>query len=658
LWLVGFAVYQTSYVPGDWTGDLIGEVATVNSTNGGVNPVTGTTPWSARAQLDTLTTSVNTGSQPGWDAGRRVITFNGQGVPFRWSNLSAAQQGYLNSDKTLLNYIRGDSSNEGMSFRIRRHTLGDIVSSQAVLVQGALSSGFSNAANPGYSAFATSVQSRAPVIYVGANDGMMHAFAGDFSTPTASNPVTGGGSELFAYVPSFVLPGPNATPAINGLAAGANLNGVSTNTFTHHFYVDQTPQVGDVDFDRTCSSPDIACPSGSTPDWHSILVGALGKGGKGIYALDITKVPGALDLSSSSGSSGSDASENAISQKALWEFTDKDMGYSFGRPLIGKTRKYGWVVLMTSGYDNTGAGYLYVLNAKTGKLLEKISDSSGSAANPSGLGRATAYSRDVTDGTVDQVYVGDLQGDVWRFDLTSPKEDFPSPTLLATLTDASGIAQPITTAPRIELDTAGLEVRRWVFVGTGRFLDTSDLATTQRQSMYALRDGTDTSAQNSGLPLSRKSSSSNPLMANADLLKGVTLPDTSAGWYYDLIGASASGATERIVVDPDAVAGISVVTWVSLVPGNDPCGFEGEQYAVNFGGQTMIDVGGSPVSSLGYGSALTTSKIVQLPTSTGQAGGQLQLLYGQSSRLVGTVSINSPPPTNPIKRVNWREILN
>src|SRR5438445_7604258 len=229
------------------------------------------------------------------------------------------------------------------------------------------------------------------------------------------------------------------------------------------------------------------------------------------------------------------------------------MGYTFGRPLIVKTRRYGWVVLVTSGYNNSsGHGHLWVLNAKTGaKLATFTTDDAGTAASPSGLARATAFTRTLSDNTIEQVYAGDLLGNLWRFDL-SGTGTYPDPTLLAQLQDDKKNAQPITTAPRIEVDvdSTGLALRRWVFVGTGQFLAIGDLTDTQQQTMYALRDGTDLAPSTASSAIKRSD-----LIKVDDLTVGLTqtLTDASSGWYYDLKGKPGTdGATERIVVDPDA----------------------------------------------------------------------------------------------------------
>jgi len=670
----GFPIYTTQYTPVTWNGDVYGYVASAVA-GGSVTQVSGSGTWDAQIQLDTLTqtTSGTPATIVGWNTGRRIITWNGTtvagvptgaGTPFRYgTSLSTAEQTALNSvttggtGTTLVNYLRGDKSNEGTYYRTRSHILDDIVNSQAVLVQNALSPSYTESANPGYTAFTKSVLNRQPVVYVGANDGMLHAFEADFQTST-SNPLTGGGSELFAYVPSLVYAGPTSTPLINGLPALANLNGVSTNNYNHHFYVDQTPQVADVDFTLTGDGTTTPATTASSSKWHTILVGGLGHGGMGIYALDITTVPAAVDSTSSATVEASQA------KKVLWEFTDPDMGYSYGAPLIVKTRKYGWVVLMTTGYDNTGSGQdglgkLYVLNATTGALIQTINTGVGTPTSPAGLTQATGYTQDVSDGTIEQVYAGDLLGNVWRFDLSEPAKDatgnvtpaYLTPTLLATLKDSAGNPQPITTAPRIELstDSSGLGTLRWVFVGTGQFLDTSDLSNTQQQTMYALRDGTGVTPSTTGLPLTRS-----VLTANTNLLTGLNLTDSSLGWYYDLTGtAGTNGGTERIVISPNAAAGVFVITWTTLTPSSNPCDLLGSIYATTFAGQSvLLGTANTLVPYITTTTAPTGSSVVQLP------GGTFTILYGQTGGLPQTAKMQQTTTTPQLQRVNWREILN
>jgi type IV pilus assembly protein PilY1 len=340
------------------------------------------------------------------------------------------------------------------------------------------------------------------------------------------------------------------------------------------------------------------------------------------------------------------------------------MGYSYGAPLVVKTRKYGWVVIMTSGYDNTsgsdalqGHGILYVLNAKTGALLQKIDTGVGGTSNPAGLAQAAAYTQDVTDSTIDQVYAGDLLGNVWRFDLTegAGTANYPSPTLLATLADPSGNPQPITTAPRIELSLSSnqLSTLRWVFVGTGQFLNITDLTNTQQQTMYALRDGSGTTPSTTGLPLVRGN-----LVANTNLTTGLTLSDSSLGWYYDLTGTAGSGGgTERIVVNPTATAGLDIVAWGTVIPSSNPCSLQGAVYATSFAGESLLlSNSGAAVPYLTTQSAVTGVQLLQGTTSSGSTAATLS--SSTSSGQNGLQNLSVSPVQNQIKRVNWREILN
>jgi len=643
----GFPIYTVTYFPGTWSGEVTGFVAAA-AIGADVTAAPSSNAWSAQTRLDQLGAYTDTSSSTlGWRDIRRVFTRVGSaGQPFRWTSLSATQQGYLSSDSTLLDYLRGDRSKEGASFHIRAHLLGDIVNSQATLVQGALSTSYTDGNNPGYSAFVTSQKTRVPVVYVGANDGMVHAFRADFSVPP-TNLLGGGGAELWAYIPNLLFAGPNNTPAVDGVAALANLKGATTNGYDHHFYVDQTPQAADVDFNWTVNTPGTAGTKPSTYDWHTVLVGGLGKGGKGIYALDVTTVPG--DPATTKNTS---IEATIASDKSLWEFTDTTMGYTYARPLIAKTRKYGWVVIATSGYNNSdGKGYLYVINIKTGKLLEKIATTSGSTASPIGLSRPSAYIKDVTDNTVEQVYVGDLQGNVWRFDLSGTGA-YPAPVVLATLKDSKQQAQPITTAPRIELDydSSGTGTRRWVFVGTGKFLDSSDLTDTQQQTMYALRDGTGISPNAISTPIVRANLRANNLVDN------LNIQDADYGWYYDLTGVApgTGGATERIVVDPDAVAGIFSVNWGTLIPTADPCALSGAIYSAAYGsGQSnLLTSTGASVPFLTTNSAITNLQMVQLPDN-----GKFVLLYGQTGQAPQTANMVQPGNSALLQRTNWREIL-
>lgn len=471
-------------------------------------------------------------------------------TPFTWTGLSAAQQAYFSqpyinytsatqglsqfcasgagcldataqaaaAGQALVNYLRGDRTNEGTFFRAREHILGDIVSSEARYVKQPLQ----NYADAGYTEFKAAQAGRAATVYVGSNDGMLHAF--DALT----------GQERWAFIPSEVLP---------NLHALADINYSSK----HRYFVDGTPEVGDI------------CPTAPTTpcdgtQWKSILVGGMNQGGKTYYALDIT---------------------NPASPSILWEFTDSTMGNSYSNPRITKLKTGEWVVLVASGYNNTadGKGYLYVLNAATGTLKFKIATSAGTSADPSGLAKLAARApTSATNNTVTQVYGGDLFGNVWRFDVNG---DVGAPgvdaQLLVQLKDPSGNAQPITAKPTVASHpTTGDPM---VIVGTGRYLGLSDLNDNNTYSLYAIKDKLDSNM----LPTPRTGGSNFVKQSMQDVPCPSDAPDTICsqgqivrtvtstpvdwsvknGWYVDFLIEG-----ERAVTDSTLALGTLVFTTI------------------------------------------------------------------------------------------------
>jgi type IV pilus assembly protein PilY1 len=545
--------------------DSSGWSGTVTGFNLTFDPVTGNP--SQTAVWDTTSTLQGQLAGTGWQTARRVATWNGTaGVPFETANLTTAQltalqpsyttTGNASTDQTnYLNYLRGDRTNEVAStvsgsthgFRNRTLLLGDIVDAGLTPVSTPQQK-FSEANNPGYPAFQTlwtTTTPRPTVVYAGANDGMLHAFVGTT------------GIEQFAYVPSALFQGPNGTPQVDGLAQLGNPS------YVHHNYVDATPASFDVDMNHTQGA------SGA-PDWHTVLIGGLGKGGKSFYALDVTD-PASM------------TSESVVAGKVLWEFTDTTMGYSYGIPVVVKTVKYGWVVIVTSGYNNAdNFGYIYFINPKTGALLEKVKTPSLSH----GLTQASAFVRDFSDETADSVYVGDLDGQVWRFDLTGTTGLYPQPTLLATVTDAGGVAQPITTAPLIEIHP--VTRKRYVLFGTGVLLAVTDVPNSQIQSFYAILDGTASGFPIVSTPITRSNLTA---ITNAQLnntaTDGSVIPNPlvvgSLGWYTDLGLDTASNIAWRVVLNPQAFNGI-VTFATSLTTATDPCSPQGSSrvYAIDY----------------------------------------------------------------------------
>ena len=471
----GSNTYQGTYDAGAWSGDVI-----ASKINKIVNDQPDLTQlWSAATRLASIGSDnrVIVTMSPTDKAKTNPTPSELKGTPFRWDYLSTTQQfnlsvssatpaGDSTEGKNILNYLRGDRSNEttvttAKAYRLRTNLLGDIVDSKVTYL-GKPNASYSDTHNPGYTTFKTNKANRTPLVFVGANDGMLHAF--DASEGTNA------GNEVFAVVPYSTFEGPDRTPQTSGLQA------LARHTYTHHYYMNATPEIRDVDFARTGNS--LTAISASTPaDWRTLLVTGQGKGGRSFIAVDVTDItPGALN-------------ETSMAGKVLWEFSHADMGFSYGRPLIAKTRRWGWVVILTSGYNNTsGKGALFVLNAKTGELLKgPIQTSAGSATTPAGLAQIEGYTEGYADYTLRYVYGGDLLGNVWRFDFTDVTKD-PVALKIGEVKSPDGTPQPITTAPKIEYSAKDL--KRYVFVGTGRLLSLEDQGNSQQQTLYAFRDGT------------------------------------------------------------------------------------------------------------------------------------------------------------------------
>jgi type IV pilus assembly protein PilY1 len=435
---------------------------------------------------------------------------------------------------------------------------------------------------------------------------MLHAFNG---VPT-------GGNELFAYVPNAVIKGPTNTPYDNGIGV------LAKPSYDHKYFVDATPAIEDVKFaDNT---------------WHSVLIGGLGKGGMAYYALDVTNPAGI-------------SSEANLSTKVLWEFTHKNMGYTYDTPLVVKTAKYGWTAILTSGYNNIdGKGYFFLVNPQTGALLETISTGEGSTTNDAGLAHVNAFVADARDSLADAAYAGDALGNVWRLDLSGTGA-IPAPTKIA----AFGSNQPITTSPLIEIDKGTL--KRYVFVGTGRILADSDVNSTQTQSFYAILDGNQSQPFNaSTLP----AGGSFPVDRSQMVDNTSTIATTGAiadnskpmGYFMDL--GNESGSPYRINVEMISSAGIVAFAANSL--GGDACNPSGKNklYAVAYGSgkSAILNSSGSIIESYS-GSGLATN--VSFFRKDGNTTSRISI--SNDSGNSDSIQVN-PSSATGFTPLNWREL--
>ena len=445
----GNIAFEASYTTGSWYGDVVARE---------MDPVTalpreGAPKWSAKEQLASVAA-----------ASRKIYFSSGTSlVAFSWDNLSDAQKANfqnacsasparmtqcatlsddrktaLNSGINLVNYLRGDQTLEALSpsgrvYRERKAKLGDIINSKPVHV-GKPPFDYGDA---GYAEFKSTHANRKKVVYVGANDGMLHAL--DAAT----------GAELWAYIPTSVMP---------QLYKLADVKYGSNPSQPHTYYVDGKAVQGDVKIGGV---------------WKTILVGGLNKGGRAYYALDVT---------------------DPDAPKALWEFAHdastvhNNLGLSYSDPVISKLGDGTWTVAFGSGYNKVspgdGKGRLYVVNAGTGAIERNIVTSEGTATTPSGLSKINVWRKAPTDNTAERYYAGDLQGNLWRFDIDGLVEPHQSALRLAQMESAGGMPLPITTEPKLR----EYERQPLIAVATGRYLGRDDIDDTRVQSIAAIRD--------------------------------------------------------------------------------------------------------------------------------------------------------------------------
>ena len=421
---------------------------------------------------------------------------------------------------------------QGGLFRNRAEVIGDIVNSDPLFV-GRQDFGYSVLPGTEGSAYRTfrgaaPYASRPEMVYVGANDGLLHAF--DANT----------GVERFAYLPDALM---------------HRVNALTRPNYVHRYLLDGSPGFGDAWVDL-----------GSGDAWHTLLVGTLGAGGRGLFALDITDPA------------------NFAAGDVLWEFTaddDADLGFTMNQASLVRAASGDWVVIAGNGYNSGNhRAALFILDAEDGSLIRKIDTGIGSAGVPNGL--TTPAPVDLNhDRITDAVYAGDLHGNLWKFDLSDPDpanwdiayDDGTDPAPLFLAVDALGDPQPITTRPEVTTHPDGGVM---VLFGTGRYFDESDRLvpdTPQVQSFYGIRD------QGSAATGGRAALLEQEVLGEFDAFTDVRVRVSTQrqpqpgdeGWYIDLPEAG-----ERQVSLPILRRGRIVFT--TLTPSGDPCDFGGTSW--------------------------------------------------------------------------------
>ena len=475
-----FLAYEN---PANWTGGVTAQGISFNTVSNTVT-VNATPNWDASCVLTGVSAATGpcstgvTSLTPEAPSSRTILTWNGsQGVPFEWNGLTPAQQAALDlgdatsGSSTRLAFLRGDRTNEINSagvglFRTRGGVLGDVLDSSPTwvgppqtysdnvtwadqLYPGAKAP---ESSGQSYAAFQAQQQSRLNVVYVGANDGFLHGFrAGSLNssgTLVNSAATPNDGYEVLAYMPGSILQsapwGSSPTPTNPTNSLVQNIHGVVASTtspavapyldfssphYGHNYFVDATPATGDVFWGGV---------------WHTWLVGGLGAGGAAIYALDVTN-PNTF----------SEQSPGPI-QTVIGEWTAANLtcanagtcgfnlGYTYGTPLIRRFHNGSWGVVFGNGYGSTtNAAGIYIMlidPSSGGKTFYYLATPGSSGAN--GISSPASLDLDL-DHIVDYIYAGDLQGNLWRFDVTSQN---PMNWAVSASSPIFNAGQPITTA--------------------------------------------------------------------------------------------------------------------------------------------------------------------------------------------------------------------
>jgi len=449
--VTGFRIFQARYTEDNWQGEVFGLA---------IDPATyqidQSKSWSGPTIAPHSTRVIYSGFSGG-------SLFNDKN-----SSFSTLVGGSEAEGKKIINFIRGDKTT---GFRTDKPAMGDVINSTPVYVGPVpknIGYEVSDAIKTKYQTFYTQSKSRS-MVFVGANDGMLHAIDAD------------DGREIFSFVPTKVL---------------SNLKYLTQHDNQHRFYVD-----------GSALTQNVYIPA---KGWRTVLVGGLGRGGQGIYVLDVT--------------SDSFTNDSAGASKTyMWEFSDEDdadLGFSYSQPQIMRLNDGKFYVVLANGYNSTsaeegdtnvsttGEGVVFIIDLATGNLVEKLHTNTAVLNDPEGKGRAngiaTVSGLDTDDdGKTDYLYAGDLFGNVWKWDLSAIAEG----DVFSKQDESANIAaQKLFTAKynkgateSMQSITNSLTVVKlpisntnMLYFGTGKYLEAADTDSKNisTQTFYGIKDTT------------------------------------------------------------------------------------------------------------------------------------------------------------------------
>ena len=596
---VGARAYQAQFFSGSWFGDL--KAFTIDSATGRTSdfPV-----WTASNELSIALAGT------GWQT-RRVFVNNGTVAantappPFLHTNLSGTQQGVLTNE--MVNYLRGERTQENIQpsppLRPRRGLLGDIVHSEPVFVGSPNPNLYRSAAFTGaasYAAFATAQATRSQRLYAGANDGMLHAF-------DASN-----GVESWAFVPKTAI--------------GPGLRAFTLPDYQHRYNLDGEMTVADVYL------------AGA---WKTILVGTMGRGTPGVFALDVT---------------------DPVNPRFLWEVNAANisaLGNNIGKPIIAQVADGQWRVLLGNGPNGSGnTAQLIMLSVSNGSATVVNTNEGGSE----GLSAIQAWDSN-QDGLTDIAYAGDFEGNLWRF---STLGSTPVRNKLFSAESSAGVPQPISAAPIAARNPGTGET--WVYFGTGRYLSEGDQTDVSANTWYGLRD--------LGAVITGR-----PQLAGRSILAEGTVGGRTVrviqegetddfiikkGWFIDLVSPVNGAEGERMVV-PNRFQGLTLVGTTRIPDSTDVCNPSGRGFIMAIdpftGGRlanNFFDVTGD--GQVNTGDGLVVNGVLVPVSGVGFNSSPNNPIFVGSSMLVtfddgSTDTLGTSQGNLGVRRASWREII-
>lgn len=653
----GLQLYQAKFDSEDWSGDLVAyEVEVGDLDDDGMSGEVLGAQWHAQDEL------------PTWNT-RKIFTMKSSdrtGQPFAWtssgadaSRLSDAQKNALKQTasttssnltkgRARVDYVRGDRSNEGSSgqkFRVRTHLLGDIVNSDPLFV-GQQDFGYDllpGTEGSSYLTFRTSAgyTGRTPMVYVGANDGMLHGF--DVSTAN-------GGTESLAYIP---------------LPAYVNLWQLSDPNYSHKFFVDGSTAFGD------------AYIAGA---WKTILVGALGGGGRGVFALDVT------DPANFAASDVLWEKVN-IADGASWSpkmniVDDSDIGYTYGQASVVRMQNGKWAAVFGNGYNSNGHdAVLFIVDLEDGSTIKKINAANGTATTPNGLSSPIPVDID-NDRIVDAIYAGDMQGNLWKFDVSGNGAGSWgvafSGTPLFVATDPDGNRQPITARPEVTKHPVSGVV---VLFGTGKYFEEKDRRlqdTEQTQTFYGIYDqggavsGRAALLEQDLIEEIASDDTRNPSRDTdnpVDVRVTTELTPTAAqkGWYFDLPTTGERQVARPIVRDRRVI-------YTTVIPNDSACLAGGVSWLMEMDSVTGSRLPFSPfdlntdqkINGDDYVELTIDGQLVRVPVSGKKSNegviktpgivGAGDLEYKYTSGTTGGIEVTVEPGNTGSGRQSWRQV--